>query len=188
MAYLSQLEALIIREMNQARTHPGEYANQLETLKNYYQDRLFQRPGETPVRTQEGISAVNEAIHALKTMDPKPALRPSPGMSQAAADLVKDQGPRGATGHLGSDRRTPFDRLNRYGRWGGSAAENISYGPDTAEQVVMQLIVDDGVSSRGHRENIFNGELRWTGVACGPHEKYRWMSVIVYAKQYDEQE
>ncbi|WP_254567476.1 CAP domain-containing protein [Oscillatoria sp. HE19RPO] len=188
MPYLSQLEAQIIREMNQARANPGEYANKLETLKNYYEGRLFKPPGETPIRTQEGISAVNEAILALRGMDSKPSLRPSRGMSQAAADLVEYQGPRGETGHTGSDRSTPFDRMNRYGHWRGGAAENISYGPDTAEQVVMQLIIDDGVPSRGHRENIFNGEFRWTGVACGPHETYGQMCAIVYANGYDEQE
>ncbi|AFY81662.1 Cysteine-rich secretory protein family [Oscillatoria acuminata PCC 6304] len=188
MPYLSQLEAQIIREMNQARTNPGDYADKLETLKTYYNGRFFQPPGETPIRTQEGIRAVDEAIRALRAMDSKPALRPSRGMSQAAADLVQDQGPRGGTGHTGSDRSTPFDRMNRYGRWRGGAAENISYGPDTAEQVVMQLIIDDGVSSRGHRENIFNGEFRWTGVACGPHQTYRQMCAIVYANGYDERE
>ncbi|MCT7976995.1 CAP domain-containing protein [Laspinema olomoucense] len=188
MSYLSQLEAQIIREMNQARANPGEYANKLESLKQYYDGRLFKQPGETPIATQEGISAVDEAIRALRAMDPRPSLCPSRGMSQAAADLVKDQGPRGETGHTGSDGSTPFDRMNRYGRWQGGAAENISYGSDTAEQVVMQLIIDDGVSSRGHRENIFNGEFRWTGVACGPHQTYRQMCAIAYAKGYEERE
>ncbi|MCT7954726.1 CAP domain-containing protein [Laspinema sp. D3] len=188
MSYLSQLEAQIIREMNQARANPGEYANKLETLKQYYDGRLFKQPGETAIATQEGISAVDEAIRALRAMDSKPSLCPSRGMSQAAADLVQDQGPRGEIGHTGSDGSTPFDRMNRYGRWQGGAAENISYGSDTAEQVVMQLIIDDGVSSRGHRKNIFNGEFRWTGVACGPHQTYRQMCAIVYANGYEERE
>jgi uncharacterized protein YkwD len=186
MAYLSQLEALIIREMNQARANPRDYADQLEALKPYYEGRLFRRPGEIPIRTQEGLSAVNEAIRALRAMDPKPSLRPSRGMSQAARDLVEDQGPRGGTGHIGGDRSTPFERMNRYGRWRGSAAENISYGPDTAEQVVLQLIIDDGVPDRGHRENIFNPGFRWTGVACGPHATYGQICVMVYANDYEE--
>lgn len=108
MPYLSQLEAQIIREMNQARANPGNYANKLENLKNYYNGKLFQPPGETPIRTQEGIIAVDEAIYALRAMDCKPSLRPSRGMSQAAADLVQDQGPRGETGHTKQRSQYPI--------------------------------------------------------------------------------
>ncbi|MCT7985346.1 hypothetical protein NG796_18905 [Laspinema sp. A4] len=59
-------------------------------------------------------------------MDSQPTLRPSRGISQAAADLVQDQGPRGGTGHTGSDRSTPFDPLNRYRPWCRGAADPIS--------------------------------------------------------------
>jgi uncharacterized protein YkwD len=122
MSNLSQLEAQIIQEMNQARANPGDYADKLETRKKYYEGTLFKQPEKIPLRTKEGISAVDEAIKALRAMAPQPALQPSRGMSQAAADLVKDQGPQGATGHTGSDGSSPFDRMKRYGdRLGGAA-------------------------------------------------------------------
>jgi len=62
-------------------------------------------------------------------------------MSQAAKDHVSDQRPKGALGHTGSDGSQPWDRVSRYREWQRSVGENVSYGPDTAERVVTQLIM-----------------------------------------------
>ena len=65
-------------------------------------------------------------------------------------------------------------------------AENLAYGPERARDVVMGLIIDDGVPDRGHRRNIFDPRLRVIGVACGPHEVYGSMCVMDYAGEYTE--
>ena len=49
-------------------------------------------------------------------------------MAMACTDHVNDTGPVGQTGHTGTDGSKFGERLNRYGQWGLSAAENISYG------------------------------------------------------------
>jgi hypothetical protein len=77
-------------------------------------------------------------------------------------------------------------RISRYGTWNGSAAENISYGSDTPRDVVISLLVDDGVPSRGHRTNILAAGSRFAGVGCGRHTQYGTMCVIDYAGGYQE--
>lgn len=47
--------------------------------------------------------------------------------------------------------------------------------------MVIQLIVDDGVSSRGHRHNIFNPAFKVVGIFSGPHKQYDTMTTIDYA-------
>jgi uncharacterized protein YkwD len=89
-------------------------------------------------------------------------------------------------GHTGADGSTVDQRLRRHGRWLESAAENIDYGSDSARDVVISLIVDDGVAGRGHRTNIFNPALRVLGAACGPHPRYRQLCVIDYAGGFEE--
>jgi len=183
---LSALEKGIAAETNRARTNPVAYAAKIQKLRSSYKGKILRLPGRVNILTKEGVKPVDEAVRALKATKPVPALRLSKGMSLGAKDHVKDQGPKGATGHNGSNGSRPWHRVNRYGSWQTVIGENIAYGPDTAQQVVMQLIIDDGVRDRGHRKNIFTRGYRVTGVACGSHKKYRIMCVIEYAGGYKE--
>jgi uncharacterized protein YkwD len=184
--YLSSLEAKIVQEMNFARTTPGEYASFLNELKQYYDGKLLKKPGKIPLVTQEGVSAVDEALGFLRSAEQRPPLSPSRGMSRGARDHVEDEGPKGLIGHQGSDGSDAGDRVNRYGTWEKQVGENISYGGDEAREIVMGFISDDGVPERGHRKNLFNPNYYVVGVACGPHAIYHTMCVITFAGGYTE--
>ena len=184
---LSPLELGIVTEHNLARTDPRAYAEHLREFREFFDGNLVRRPGRSaPILTREGTRAVDEAIEFLMAVESAPSLARSEGMSRGAADHVRDQGPAGGTGHDGSDGSSPADRLDRHGFWNMIFAENLAYGPDRARDVVMGLIIDDGVPDRGHRANIFDPRLLHIGVACGPHEVYRSMCVMDYAGEFIE--
>ena len=107
-------------------------------------------------------------------------------MAKACQDHIDDTGILGIIGHTGDDGSSPYDRMKRYGQWGIWAAENISYRSDTAEDIVMQLYIDDGVASRGHRHNLMDEKAAVTGVATGEHSIYDIMACITYAGSYDD--
>ena len=72
-------------------------------------------------------------------------------------------------------------RIEMYGQWISSIGENIDYGTKTgAEDVVISLVVDDGVPSRGHRTNIFNPQFTHLGAWTGGHGLYGSMTTIDY--------
>jgi uncharacterized protein YkwD len=185
-SYLSAVEQAIIREVNFARTDPAKYATFIEQMKPSYDGKRLIRDGEVPLVTQEGAKAADEAIRFLRKQNPLAALKPSRGMSLAARDHVNDQGPRGDTGHEGSDDSQPWDRVSRYGSWESKTAENIAYGHSEAREIVIALIIDDGVRNRGHRKNIFDSEFRVIGVAIGEHAKFDTMCVMTFAGGFVE--
>ena len=179
---LSDLEQEVVDEMNLARTNPDAYIEFLAERRQYFRGNRLELPGETPLSTEEGVAAYDDAIAFLRSVRPRPVLADSSGMSQSAEDIVREQSAQGGEGH-GNDLA---GRLARYGSVGCSGGENISYGSSTAWDVVIQLIVDDGQFHRTHRENMFNPDFLVTGVACGTHPEWRAMCAITYANGYVE--
>jgi len=171
----------IIAELNAARTDPAAYAAKARALRALFRDDRIERPGETALLTREGPAAVDEAIAFLERQPPLPVLRDHPGLGRAAGDHAADQGRSGAVAHTGDDGSSPSDRMRRYGRW-SATGEAIAYGPDRAEDVVLQLIIDDGVPDRGHRRILFNPIYELVGVACAPHPVWRRVCVLDFAR------
>lgn len=161
----------VLRELNLARENPKLYATFAAESR--------------PFHMIEGGHAVDEAVHFLNKARPLPPLTLSPGMCHAAADHCSEQ-IAGQLGHDGSDRSSPGDRISRYGSWSTTWGENISYSQKTARGVVLALIIDDGVRSRGHRKNIFNPKFNYAGAASGPHARYRTVCTIDFAGGFAE--
>jgi uncharacterized protein YkwD len=175
----------VIREMNLARQNPTLYATFVQELRGHMNGNLLLFPGRTRIRTKEGTAAVDEAIRFLQSAQPLPPLAISPGMSRAAADHCADQA-NGGFGHEGRDRSHAGQRIARYGSFSGGWGENISYGKSTARDVVIALIIDDGLPGRKHRKNIFNPNYNFAGAAFGPHARFGTMCSMDFAVGYSE--
>jgi len=184
--YLSRLEWEVVRELNLARDDPVAYAEYVRAhRKRHRGDGVFDTK-RGPIQSKEGVAAVDEAIAYLEKAKSLSPLKPSKGLSLAADDHVKDTGPKGIVGHGGSDKSTAQQRCCRGGRWLKTVGENIAYGHRDAREIVIQLIVDDGVKGRGHRENIFTSVFRVVGIATGSHRKYGTMCVMDFAGGFDD--
>jgi hypothetical protein len=184
--YLNGVEKDVILEMNMARSDPAKYAGlYIRPRLAFFQGNLFHGPGDTvATRTREGPGAVNQCIRTMTGMGSVPVLRPEPGLSLGARDHVNDTGASGRTGHTGGDGSTFTRRVSRYGSRGTIMGENIDYGMRTGRDIVVHLLIDDGVPSRGHLRNIMNGGYFQAGVAFGYHARYGYMCVIDYAANY----
>jgi uncharacterized protein YkwD len=166
--------------MNLARTNPAAYAAHIEQMRANFHGNLLVLPGRTILRTKEGVRALDEAIRFLHRAQPLAPLTLSPGMSRSAADHCADQ----VDGRIGHG--DPAGRMNRYGRWGSVWGENVSYGKSSARDIVLALIIDDGLPGRKHRKNIFNPAFTVAGAAYGAHARYRSVCSIEFAGSFAE--
>lgn len=184
-AYMNLLEQQVILELNKVRSNPKRYAEEyLEDLRTAYSGKLYTYPGQDPVKSQEGVHPLEECIQVLQKTAPMSIMNPAEGLYKAASDLVADQQKHGGIGHIARNGSTPQRRMEKYGTWDICSAEDITYGSFEARQIVIALLIDDGVPERSHRKNILNPCFRFAGVANGKHPSYLSMCTIDYAGDY----
>jgi uncharacterized protein YkwD len=183
---LSTAEGDLLNEINSARAHPGVYASYLEKLKPLFNGKTYTPNGQEAYTTQEGWSAVEEAMKFLRAAKPQGPLNMSPGLCLAAATHVKDQSGSGATGHKGADSTFIEERVKPFGSWQGGIGENLTYGNDSARERVLTWLIDDGFASRGHRMRIMSENYRVAGVSCGPHPQFGAMCALTLAGGFIE--
>ena len=177
----------IVRELNLARQNPTRYAEIAQEMRTTYNGRYLTFPGGTRLYTKEGSRSIDEAIRFLRSTGPLQPLAYSGGMSHGAADHCADQA-GGGFSHTGRDGSNPGMRMNRYGTWGLGWGENISYGKTSARDVVLALIIDDGLRGRKHRKNIFNPKFNFVGAAFGPHARFGSVCTMDFAGAYVERD
>ena len=184
-AFLDDLEKDVILHLNMARTDPARYARDfIEPRMEYFSGDVYRELAEPSLITREGARAVDECVSDMEDTEVMNPVVPSEGISFAALDHALDLSLSGATGHIGSDWSEFSARIERYGQWLVSIGEIISYGPTTGREIVVGLLIDDGVYDRGHRTSILNPNFRLVGVAIEEHQAYGNVCVIEFAVDY----
>ncbi|HCZ35462.1 MAG TPA: hypothetical protein DHV26_05990 [Cytophagales bacterium] len=123
-------------------------------------------------------------LQDLKQTKPMGALQVADALTKVARYHAKDMGTTGSIGHESTDG-TPFHiRVRTQSKAQGMIAENCAYGQTSALDFVMQLLIDDGIESLGHRKNILEPKYQWIGIAIEPHKTYRTNCVMDFAERF----
>lgn len=179
MQLAGQIERDAFSAQNRMRTDPRSF---IEIVSE--QILQFDPNGKilnNMLMTNEGIGAWAEAKNSFARQEYFESMTWSDEIAQASRDHCLDTGPSGVTGHTGTKGSQPWDRMNRYGKWGGTVGENIAYGNSRGDEYILQLYIDDGVPGRGHRKNILNPAFKVTGMFQCYHKLYGGALVIGYA-------
>ena len=148
----------VLDAINFIRAHPRDYAEDL--------------------RRGEMTPATEEAIAYLERRAPAPPLRSEPGLGASATRHAADQGRHDSFEHTGSDGSSAGERMQRAGVWAGLLAEEMSAGDMSAADLVRQMIIDEDVPDRGHRNDLLDPELKRAGVGCASHPTYGTICVV----------
>ena len=175
------LEKELFQLHNKIRSDPQSYIPKLKEYLKYFRNKIYHPPGEDPIQTYEGVEAFEDAIQFLKNQKPVEPLEFNDFIKNACRDHANDIGEKGLTSHEGSTTKNISERLEKYCEWDGVCSESIDLGFKVAENILINLLVDDGVSNRYQRLNIFNAKFKYIGIGAAPHKEYEICVVIGYA-------
>ncbi|TAE59950.1 MAG: hypothetical protein EAZ89_01940 [Bacteroidetes bacterium] len=173
-AYMTQEERRMLMEINFVRAYPRQYATLVA--------QFMEQESKTWGLSQASYDAGMELIAELNAMKPLPVLQPSECVYQAARLHGLDCQRRGFFDHQGSDKSMPWDRILRQCPDLKQGNENGASNPALNPRMpLMSLLLDEGISSRGHRYNIL--DPNWTYAACFrvPDDTYGFIWVQKFA-------
>ena len=76
--------------------------------------------------------------------------------------------------------------MPKYALVNGRINEIIELGGTSSEEVLHELIVDDGLATRRRRRTLLDEKYRYIGIATAKHSIYGYATVILLAEQIQE--
>ena len=145
---LSAVEKETMLYLNLARMYPAKYAK----IELVNEDK-----------TSDNYKSL---IKTLNAMAPVSALTFDKKAFESATCFAKEQGLTTEIGH---------DRKNCKSYFFG---ECCAYGSDTGREVIVQLLIDEGVESLGHRKICLSSAYSAVGIAFNTHKTYGFCCVL----------
>ena len=169
-------------ELNNLRKSPKSYIPLIEAeMKLLKKNNILKKnDSNLQIQTIEGKDAYLDAIKFLEHQQPVPALNEESRLSSAAMDLVKDLGERGIVSHQDQYGQFVSERIEKYCEWDYSASEVIEVSSKNPQDILISLLVDDGLRNRPDRNTLFSQKYNFVGINCGPHTEYEIVTVMVF--------
>lgn len=180
----SKIEQDILKEIHSLRSDPAAYAKSLIKIKSEMVGKIATMPDGKRWVMQEGVSAITESIDALNKVGKLKALEYSNGLALAARSQLANLKEDMTLGHMGKDGSDVIGRLYKFGTPGKFTAENISLYSDNGYEVIMQMVIDDGLRTRVHRLNLLSTQISQVGIAFGTGKNNVGICVIVFADKF----
>ena len=153
-------------ELNNLRKNPKSYIPLIEAeMKLLKKNNILKKlDSNLQIQTIEGKDAYLDAIKFLQLQQPVPPLKEETRLSSAAMDLVKDIGKRGIVSHQDQNGQYVSERIEKYCEWDYSAGEVIEVSSKNPQDILISLLVDDGLKNRPDRKTLFNQKYNFVGI------------------------
>ena len=173
-----KLENEFFEHLNSLRKDPKSFIPHVENLAKLFKGKILYSPGEFPLQTNEGIFAVEDCIEFLNQCSPVVELERRKELDKAAVHHCFDIGAAGLVGHEGTDGLNSSERIEENCELEITCSENLDFGTKNPLNMLVNLLIDDGVKQRGHRKNLHNPENKYVGVGIGFHKEYEICLVL----------
>ena len=119
-------------------------------------------------------------------MRPVNPLKWSFSLHGVADDQAQYLGNSGHASHLGPGGEKLPERIATSAIVNGRVNEVIELGSSTSFEVLMDLLVDDGLVTRKRRKALLDPNYEYVGIAWGMHRAHGFCTVIVLADNVSE--
>jgi|SRR5579859_962872 len=157
----------VLKLINEVRTDP----------QTFLQARLLPYLKEHEMEDNSYAKSLIDNLRTARKINP---LQASPLLEKTARSHAMDMGSKGTMGHDSSNGTSFVNRVRKKIK-GGMIAENCDYGNSDPIDIVMSLLIDDGIASLGHRKNLLHPQLNWIGIAIEKHKTYGTNCVMDFA-------
>ncbi len=154
-SYMTAEETSVLELLNQVRTNPSGFE------KNVIAQKLKKDPKNTYLKSLS---------NTLKTMSPVSALSADQSLYNSAQCHANEIGEKGLRTH---DRQSKnCKNLNVF------KGECISFGYNSANKILLQLLIDEGIADLGHRNICLSSKYTMIGVKISKHKKQKHCAVL----------
>jgi uncharacterized protein YkwD len=157
----------VLNLMNEVRTDPQGFLN----------NRLLPFLKEKQLEDNSYAKSLMDELKSARKINP---LSSSAVLEKLARAHAQDMGSKGKVGHTSSNGTTFENRVRKKIKT-GMIAENCDYGNTEPLEIVTSLLIDDGVTSLGHRKNILQPGLKYVGIAIEQHKTYGMNCVMDFS-------
>ena len=177
------IQTMLYKELNKLRQNPKSYIPLIEAeMKALKKNNVLKKKDSSlQIQTLEGKAAYEDAIAFLQEQKEVNPLTKEIKLSYAAQDLVTDIGERGVVSHQDKDGNYMSERIEKYCEWDYCANEVIEVSSKSATDILISLLVDDGIRDKLNRRALFQNVYNYVGISCGPHTEYEIVTVLVFA-------
>ena len=160
----SSRELIMMSEINEMRANPKSYISKAENYILMCEKKLkMVESGKLKTTTDynQHISSANELISVLNNTEPLVKLVPNITMysiTKSHGEYLKTNN----SGHFGPNGKLAPSRMSSIDV--SEVTENIVTDNGLITPTILLLLVDAGIESRGHRDNLLNPNSRYISV------------------------
>ena len=159
-AYMSNDEKEVIWILNMARKNPALFASTV--IKKY--------PDNSSEKNLRNVKEYKSLLTMMSRMSPLDILQPGSSNYFSAQCHAVSAGKKGYVGH---QRQSKECKEKKH-----YSGECCQYGYSNPLSIVMDLLIDQGVASLGHRYICLDKDYKTIGVSIQPHKQYGTNTVL----------